>query len=161
MRRAIAMALSLTLSGCATHHAHVARRPDPLHDWASVVAIPRPADVQVTLDGRIGGPLVDVTESTLTLRVVPYMQPRTISRAEITRVAVWGPKKIRWSWLADPLFIGAVGGLVGALVGAVMRNAKVAGTSLWVLAASVTGGYLYVVSDLYNDKTWRVVYVRP
>jgi len=69
MRRAIAFVLSLTLSGCAAHRPHVADGPDRLHDWASVIAIPRGAPVRATLDYDIDGGLDEVTDSTLTIRV--------------------------------------------------------------------------------------------
>ena len=103
MRRAIALVVSLTLSGCAAHRAPVAHGADPLHDWASVIAIPRPAPVRITLDYDIDGRLDDVTDSTLTFLVPPDMHARTISRARVVRVAVLTPKKMRWRWLGKPL----------------------------------------------------------
>jgi hypothetical protein len=164
MRRAIALVLSLTLSGCAAHRAPVARGADPLHDWASVIAIPRPAAVRVTLDYDIGGRLDDVRDSTLTILVPPGMATLRISRADVVRVAVLTPKKGRWRWLGKPIFVGILGGilggLVGAIVGAVMRDAKVAGISLAVFATSAIGGFFFVVNTL-DDHEWRTVYVRP
>ena len=158
MRRAIALVLSLTLSGCAAHRAPVAHGTDPLHDWASVAAIPRGTPVRATLDYNIQGGLDDVTDSTLTIRVAPDRHPRTISRGLVVRVAVLAPKKIRWDRLAGPLAVGVVGGLVGALVGAVMRDAKVAATSFGVFTVSLIGAY-HVYS--WAGHEWRVVYVRP
>ena len=93
MRRAIALVLSLTLSGCAAHRAQVADRPDRLNDWASVVAIPRGAPVRVTLDYDIDGRLDEVTDSTLTIRVPPDMHRLTRSRARVVRVAVLDSKR--------------------------------------------------------------------
>lgn len=164
MRRAIALVLSLTLSGCAAHRAPVARGADPLHDWASVIALPRPAPVRITLDYDIDGRLDDVTESTLTILVPPGMPQMTISRADVVRVAILTPKKGRWRWLGKPIFIGIVvgvlGGLAGAIVGAIMRDAKVAGISLAVFATSAIGGFLWVVNN-WADHEWRTVYERP
>ena len=162
MRRAIALVLSLTLSGCAAHRAPVAHGVDPLHDWASVVALTRGAAVRVTLDYDIDGRLDDVTDSTLTILVPPGMPQMTISRADVVRVAVLTPKKGRWRWLGKPLAVGLVGGLVGgfvgAIVGAVMRDGKVAGTSLAVFAASAVGFYFLLSRWVENE--WRIVYVR-
>ena len=160
MPRAIALVLSLTLSGCAAHRGQVAQGPDALHDWASVVAIPRGAPVRVTRDYDIDGRLDDVTDSTLTIGVPPDMHRLTISRARVVRVAVLSPKKMRWRWLGKPLAVGVVGGLVGGLVGAAMRDAKVAGISLGVFAASSIGCFYHFVHH-YFDHEWRVVYVRP
>ena len=164
MRRAIALVLSLTLSGCAAHRAPVGHRADPLHDWASVIAIPRPAAVRVTLDYDIDGRLDDVTDSTLTILVPPGMPTLTISRVNVARVAVLTPKKGRWRWLGKPIFVGILGGilggLVGAIVGAVMRDAKVAAISLGVFAASLIGGFYHFLFH-YVDHEWRVVYVCP
>ena len=160
MRRAIALVLLLTLSGCAAHHAHVVRGPDPLHDWASVVAIPRGAPVRVTLDYDIDGPLDSVTDSTLTIRVPADMHRLTTTRARVVRLAVLAPKKMPWRWLGKPLAVGVVGGLVGGIVGAVMRDAKVAGISLGVFAASSIACFYHFVYH-YFDHEWRVVYVRP
>jgi hypothetical protein len=164
MRSAIALVVSLTLNGCATHRGPVAHGADPLHDWASVIAIPRPAAVRVTLDYDIDGRLDDVTDSTLTILVPPGMPALTISRATVARVAVLTPKKGRWRWIGKPIFVGivvgVVGGLVGGLVGAVMRDAKVAGISLAVFATSAIGGFLFVVNN-WADHEWRVVYERP
>ena len=164
MRRAIALVLSLTLSGCAAHRTPFAHRADPLHDWASVIAIPRPAAVRVTLDHDIDGRLDDVTDSTLTILVPPGMPTLTISRVNVARVAVLTPKKGRWRWLGKPIFVGilggTLGGLVGAIVGAVMRDAKVAGISLAVFATSAIGGFLFLVNT-WADHEWRVVYERP
>jgi uncharacterized membrane protein YeaQ/YmgE (transglycosylase-associated protein family) len=160
MRRAIALVLSLRLSSCAAHRAHVAHGAHPLHDWASVVAIPRGTPVRATLDYDIDGRLDDVTDSTLTIRVPPDMHPLTISRSRVVRVAVLTPKKQRWGWLAKPLAVGIVGGLVGGLVGAVMRDAKVAARSLGVFAASSIGGFYHFLYH-YVDHEWRVVYLRP
>jgi hypothetical protein len=164
MRGAIALILSLTLSGCAAHRAPVAHGADPLRDWASVIAIPRPAAVRVTLDYDIGGRLHDVTGSTLTILVPPGMAHMTIRRGTVARVAVLTPKKGRWRWLGKPIFVaiivGVVGGLAGGLVGAVMRDAKVAGISLAVFATSAVGGFLFLVNT-WADHEWRVVYVRP
>ena len=159
MRRAIALVLSLTLSGCAAHRAQVAYGPDRLHDWASVVALPRGAPVRVTQDYDIDGRLDDVTDSTLTILVPPDMPQLRISRARVVRVAVLSPKKMRWRWLGMPLAVGVVGGLVGGLVGAAMRDAKVAGISLGVFIASSIGWFYYVVYQHF-DHAWRVVYVR-
>ena len=158
--RAIALVLSLTLSGCAAHRAQVAHGPEPLHDWASVVALPRGVPVRVTLDYDINGRLDDVTDSTLMIGVPPGMPWLTISRARVVRVAVLSPKKMRWRWLGKPLAVGFVGGLVGGLVGAVMRDGKVAGISLVVFAASSIGCFFHFVHH-YFDHEWRVVYVRP
>ncbi len=164
MRRATALLLSLTVSGCATHRVHVAQGVDPLYDWASVVAIPRPAPVRVTPDYDIDGRLDDVTDSTLTILMPADMRPLTISRARVVRVAVLTPKKGRWRWLGKPIFVGIVvgviGGLAGGLVGAVMRDAKVAGISLAVFATSAIGGFLFVVNT-WADHEWRTVYVHP
>ena len=41
-----------------------------------------------------------------------------------------------------------------------MRDAKVAGISLAVFAASSLGWFYYLVYD-HNDHEWRVVYARP
>lgn len=160
MRGAIALVLSLTLTGCAAHRAPVVHAADPFHDWASVIAIPRPAAVRVTLDYDIKGRLDDVTDSTLTILVGPDMHPLTIGRARVVRVAVLTPKKMPWRWLAKPLAIGIVGGLTGGLVGAVMRDAKVAGISLIVFTASSIGGFLHFMHH-WVDHEWRAVYVRP
>lgn len=160
MRRAIALVLSLTLSGCAAHRAHTAHAGDALDDWASVIAIPRKAPARVTRDYDLDGRLDDVTDSTLTILVPPDMHPLTISRARVVRVAVLTPKKMRWGWLRKPLAVGMVGGLVGGLVGAIMRDAKVAAKSLGVFTASSIGG-LYHFLYHYADHEWRVVYVRP
>lgn len=164
MRRAIAVVLSLTLSGCAAHRAPVLNGADPLHDWASVVALPRGAPVRVTLDYDIDGGLDEVTDATLTFLVPPKMHPLTMSRARVVRVAVLTPKKGRWRWLGKPIFVGIVvgvlGGLAGGVVGAVMRDAKVAGISLAVFATSAIGGFLFVVNN-WADHEWRTVYVRP
>lgn len=154
------LVLSLTLSGCAAHRAPVAHGADPLHDWASVIGIPRPAPVRITLDYDIDGRLDEVTDSTLTILVPPGMPSLTISRARVVRVAVLTPKKMRWRWLGKPLAVGIVGGLVGAIVGAVMRDAKVAGSSLAVFTASAIGGFLHI-SHHVADHEWRTVYVRP
>ena len=161
MRRAIAVVLSLTLSGCAAHHAQVAHRPDPLHDWASVVAIPRGTTVRVTLIYFIDGRLDDATDSTLTIAVPPDMHRQTINGVRVVRVAVLVPTKMRWRWrLLDPaLAVGIIGGLVGGLVGAVMRDAKVAVISLVVFTAGLIVGFNYF-SDVYYALEWRVVYVR-
>jgi hypothetical protein len=160
MRRAIALVLSLTLSGCAAQRAHTAHAADPLDDWASVIAIPRKAPVRATLDYDIEGRLDDVTDATLTILVPPDMRPLTISRARVVRVAVLTPKKMRWGWLRKPLAVGVVGGLVGGLVGAVMRDAKVAAKSLGVFTASLIGGFYHYLYH-YPGHEWRVVYVRP
>ena len=159
MRRAIAVVLSLTLNGCAAHRAPVAHGADPLHDWASVAAIPRGAPVRVTVDYDIDGSLDEVTNSMLTILVPADMHPLTTVRARVVRVAVLTPKKMRWAWLAWPLAGGIVGGLVGGLVGAVMRDGKVAVRSLWVFAASSIGWFWHFVHH-YFDHEWRVVYVR-
>ena len=163
MRRAIAFVLSLTLSGCAAHRPHVADGPDRLHDWASVVAIPRGAPVRVTLAYDVDGGLDDVTDSTLTIRVPPGVHRLTMSRAQVVRVAVLvpKPKRMRWGWLLQSLAVtvGVVGGLVGALVGAAMRDAKVAAISLKVFIVSLTGKFIHFVHHYY-DHEWRVVYVR-
>jgi len=148
------------VSGCAAHRTHVADRPDRLLDWASVVAIPRAAPVRVTLNYDIDGGLEDVTDSTLTIRVPPDMHSRTISRALVVRVAVLVPKKMRWGWLGKPLAVGSLGGLVGVLVGAVMRDGKVAAISFGIFAASSIG-FFYHFTHHYFDHQWRVVYVRP
>jgi hypothetical protein len=160
MRRAIALVLSLTLSGCTAHRARVTHTPDRLNDWASVVALPRGAPVRATLDYDINGRLEAGTDSTLTIRVPPDMHPRTISRARVVRVAVLAPKKMRWRWLGKPLAAGVLGGLAGGLVGAVMRDARVAAISLGVFSASSIGWYYHFVHHR-ADHEWRVVYVRP
>lgn len=160
MRTAIALLLPLTLSGCAAHRAPVANAADPLHDWAAVVALPREAPVRATLNYDIDGRLDAVTDSQLTILVPPDMNPLTISRARVVRVAVLTPKKMRWRWLGRPLAVGVVGGLVGGLVGAVMRDAKVAVTSLGVFTASLIG-WFYHFSHHWFDHEWRIVYVRP
>ena len=164
MRRAIALVLSLTLSGCAAQRAHTAHAADPLDDWASVIAIPRKAPVRATLAYDIEGRLDDVTDSTLTILVPPGMPTLTISRVNVARVAVLTPKRGRWRWLGKPIFVGilggTLGGLVGAIVGAVMRDAKVAGISLAVFATSAIGGFLFLVNT-WADHEWRVVYERP
>jgi hypothetical protein len=102
----MALVLSLTLSGCAAHRGHVAQGADPLHDWASVVAIPRGAPVRATLDYDIDGRLDDVTDSTLTIRVPADMHPLTIGRARVVRVAVLAPKKTHVD--AAPFAVGPV-----------------------------------------------------
>ena len=162
-RRAIALVLSLTLSGCAAHRRPVAHRVDPLHDWASVVALPHGAPVRVTLDYDIDGRLDDVTDSTLTILVPPGMPQMTISRADVVRVAMLTPKKGRWHWLGKPLFVGlvvgVVGGLAGGVVGAFKKDGKVAGISLAVFTVSAIGWYLLMSHWVENE--WRVVYVRP
>jgi len=160
MRRAIAFVLSLTLSGCAAHRPHVADGPDRLHDWASVVAIPRGAPVRVTLAYDVDGGLDDVTDSTLTIRVPPGVHRLTMSRAQVVRVAVLVPKKTHWGWLAKPLAVGIVGGLVGILVVAAMRDSKVAFISLGVFAASSIGGFYHFMYH-WVDHEWRPVYLRP
>jgi hypothetical protein len=160
MRRASVLVLSLALSGCAAHRAHVADGPDRLHDWGSVVAIPRGAPVRATLDYDIDGRLDDVTDSMLTIRVPPGMYPLTMRRARVVRVAVLVPKKTHWGWLGKPLAVGILGGLVGALVGAAMRDARVAFISLGVFAASSIGFFYHFVYH-WADHEWRVVYVRP
>ncbi len=160
MRRVIALVLSLTLSGCAAHRAPVAHGPDPLHDWASVVALPRGAPVRVTRDYDIDGRLHEVTDSTLTIGLpLPDMQRLKMSRARVVRVAVLSPKRMPWRWLAAPLAVGIVGGLVGGLVGAVMRDGEVAAISLGVFAASSIGGFYHLVHH-HADHEWRVVYMR-
>ncbi len=164
MRRAIALVLSLTLSGCAAHRGPVAPGADRQHDWASVVAIPRGAPVRATVNYDIHGRLDDVTDSTLTIRVAPDSHRRTISRSLVVRVAVLTPKpkKARWGWLIESLAVtvGVVGGLVGAIVGAVMTDAKVAAISLGIFTASLIFGFNYVEYH-WQDHEWRVVYVRP
>jgi hypothetical protein len=160
MRRAIALVLSLTLSGCAAHRVHIAPGADPVHDWASVVAIPPGAAVRVTLDYDIDGRLDDVTDWRLMIRVPPDMHPMKISRAGVVRVSVLTPKKQRWRWLAVPLAGGVVGGLVGGLAGAVMRDGDVAAISLGVFTASSIG-FFYHYALHHADHEWRVVYVRP
>jgi hypothetical protein len=157
MRGAIALVLSLTLSGCAAHRAPIA---DPLHNWASVIAIPRGAFVRVTLGYDVDGRLDDVTDSTLTLGRPAGVPPLTINGAWVVRVEVLAPKKIRWDWLACPLEAGFVGGFVGTVVGAIMRDAKVVARSLGVFTASLIGGLSYISSGAYRDHEWRVVYVR-
>jgi len=160
MRRAIVMVLSLTVSGCAAHRADIADRPDRLNNWASVVALPRGTPVRATLNYDFDGRLDDVTDSTLTMRVPPDMHRRTISRGLVVRVAVLVPKKMRWHWLGKPVCIGIVSGLVGALVGAAMRDGEVAGVSLWVFAASSIGGFYHFLHHQVGHE-WRVVYARP
>jgi hypothetical protein len=160
MRRAIAVVLSLTLSGCAVHRAPVAHGADPLHDWASVIAIPRPAAVRVTVNYDINGRLDDVTDSTLTILVPPGMPQMRISRDDVVRVTVLTPKKMRWRWLGWPLVVGILGGLAGVLVGAVMRDGEVAGTSFAVFTVSSIGAFLHIVHHV-ADHEWRTVYVRP
>jgi hypothetical protein len=160
MRRAIALVLSLTLSGCAAHRVPVAHGADPLHDWASVIVIPRPAAVRITLDYDIDGRLEDVTDATLTILVPPGMPQMTIRRADVVRVAVLTPKKMRWRWLGKPLVVGILGGLGGALVGAAMRDGKVARISLAVFTVSAIGAILHIVHHV-ADHEWRPVYVRP
>jgi hypothetical protein len=160
MRALLPVAIAVTLSGCAAHRAQVAHRPDPLHDWASVVAIPRGTHVRVTLAYDIEGRLDDVTDSTLTLGRPAGMPPLTISGVWVVRVAVSVPKKMRWKWLANLVAVGVVGGLVGGLVGAVMRDAKVAAISFGVFTAGLIVGFNYF-SDAYYAHEWRVVYVRP
>ena len=159
MRRAIALVLSLTLSGCAAHRAPVAQGADPLHDWASVVALPHKAAVRVTLDYDIDGRLDDVTGSTLTILVPPGMPQWRISRDHVVRVAVLTPKRMPWRWLAKPLVVGLVGGLVGAIVGAVMRDGEVAGRSLAVFGLSAIGAYFHILHHV-ADHEWRTVYER-
>jgi hypothetical protein len=159
MRRAIAVLVLLTMSGCAAHRPQVAHGPDSPHDWEAVAAIPRGAPVRITVDYDIDGPLYEVTDSTLTIRVPPDMYPVWVGRDRVVRVAVLAPKKTRWGWLGKPLAVGAVGGLVGALVGAAMRDAKVAGISLGVFTASGVG-WFYHFSSHYADHEWRVVYLR-
>lgn len=162
-RSAIALVLSLTLCGCAAHRPPVAHRVDPLHDWASVIAIRREAAVRITLDYDIDGRLDDVTDSTLTILVPPGMAQMTISRADVVRIAILTPKKGRWRWLGKPLAVGIVGGVVGGLaggvVGAVKRDGKVAGISLAVFTVSAIGWYFLMSHWVENE--WRVVYVRP
>ena len=160
-RSAIALVLSLTLSGCAAHRPPVAHAVDPLHDWASVVALPRGAAVRVTLDYDIDGRLDDVTDSTLTILVPPGMPQMTISRADVVRIAILTPKKGRWLGkpLAVGIVVGVVGGLAGGVVGAVKRDGKVAGISLAVFTVSAIGWYFLMSHWVENE--WRVVYVRP
>ena len=159
MRRAIAVVLSLTLSGCAAHRTQVKPAADPLGDWASVVAIPRGTPTRVTLNYDIDGSFDDVTDATLTIRVAPNRHRLTFTRAGVVRVAVLSPKKMPWAWLGKPLAVGFLGGLVGALVGAVMRDAKVAGISLGVFAGSGIGFYYHLATH-HADHEWRVVYMR-
>lgn len=159
MRSVVTLVLLLTLTGCAAHRAPVAPGPDPLHDWASVAAIPRGTPVRVTVTYDMDGGLDEVTDSTLTIRVAPDRHGRTISRGLVVRVAVSARKKMRWGWLGKPLAVGALGGLVGALVGAVMTDAKVAGISLAVFGASSIGWFYHFMYH-YADHEWRVVYVR-
>ena len=45
------------------------------------------------------------------------------------------------------------------LVGAVMRDAKVAAISLGVFTVSLIGGFYHLLYH-YADHEWRVVYVR-
>lgn len=160
MQRAMASVLSLVLNGCALHGAHVTSAPDSLHDWASVAAIPREAPIRVTVHYEIDGRLEDVTDSTLMIRVPPDKHLMKISRGLVIRVAELVPKKMRWGWLGKPLAVWALAGLVGALAGAVMTNATVAGISLAVFAGSSIGWFYHFVSH-YADHEWRVVYVRP
>jgi hypothetical protein len=157
----IVLVLSLTLGGCAAHRAPaVAPGVNPLHDWASVAALPRGAPVRVTLAYDIGGSLEEVTDSTLTILVPPGMAPLRTSRADVVRVAVLTPKKMRWRWLGTPLVVGVLGGLAGMLVGAVMWDGEVAGTSFAVFTVSSIGAFLHIVHHL-ADHEWRPVYVRP
>jgi len=160
MRRAIVLVLPLTLSGCAAQRGHVAHGADSLHDWASVVTLPRGTPVRATFDYEIDGRLDEVTDSMLTIRVPPDMHRMRIDRARMARVAVLTQKKMPWRWLAKPLTVGVVGGLMGALAGAVLRNAEVAATSLEVFVASSIG-WFYHFSHHYFDHEWRIVYVRP
>lgn len=162
MRAWILLALAAALSGCATHRAHVAQGPDPLHDWASVLAIPFETSVAATVEssGVRYGYTNGVTDTTLTIRT--DTGPRTIDRARIVRVEVRERTRTRWGWLDKPLAVGVVGGLVGTLVGAAMKNAKAAGISLGVFAASTIGGFFHLLSHLDDSGYgWRVVYVRP
>src|SRR4029078_644992 len=94
---------------------HVADGPDRLHDWASVVAIPRGAPLRVTLAYDVHGGLDAVPNSTLTIRLPPDVHRLTMSRAQVVRVAVLVPKKTHWGWLARPPAGGIVRGLVGTL----------------------------------------------
>jgi hypothetical protein len=160
MRGGIAVVLSLTLGGCAAHRPHVADRPDRPSDWASVAAIPHRAPVRATLRYDIDGNLDEVTDSTLSIRVPPDGRRLTMSRDQVVRVAILVPKKMRWAWLHTPLAVGAVTGLGGALVGAVMRDGKVAAISLGIFAACSTGFFYHYVHHRF-DHEWRVVYVRP
>jgi hypothetical protein len=159
MPRAIALVLSLTLSGCAVHRAPVTRGPDPLHDWASVAALPRGTPVRATVNYEIGGSLDEVTDTALTIIVRPDMRRVTISRALVGRVAVLAPKKMPWRWLAKPLAAGICGGLVGVIVGGVRRDGTVARRSFAVFALSAIAGYLHFLHHV-ADHEWRPVYVR-
>jgi hypothetical protein len=164
MRAWIPLALAAALSGCAAHRTQVAHKPDPLYDWASVLAIPPGTSVRAELayNSVRQGDLDDVTDSTLTIRMTSTMNPGwlTIDRARVVRVEARRPKKTRWGWLEKPLAVGMVGGLAGTVVGAVMRDAKVTGMSLGILAGCAVGGFVHLLYH-WDNYEFRVVYVRP
>lgn len=160
MKRLASALTLIAVSGCAAHRAPVADGHDPLRDWTSVHAIPIGTPVRLTLGYDIDGRLENVTDSTLTIRALGGTRRLTTDRTLVVRVAVLSQKKMPWRWLAWPLGLLSLGGLVGALAGAVMTDAEVAGVSLAVFCAGAFGFYKHYAYHRF-DHEWRVVYVRP
>jgi hypothetical protein len=125
-----------------------------------VAAIPRGTPVRATWLYGVEGRLEDVTSSTLTILRLYDGRRVTMDRSLLVSLAVLQRKKMRWGWLGRPLAVGAVGGLLGTLVGVAMRDAGVAGVSLALFAASGIGWFYHFMYH-YADQEWHVVYVRP
>ena len=160
MRALLPLALAAALSGCATHRAHVAPSPDPMHDWAAVRGIEANTYVFAVLDdSRFGyGPLARATDTTLTIRGLP-----AIPRATVVRVETMRPFTRDEALAGFPIGAGTVGGFAGLLTGIALKNNKVKGWSAAVLGASVIAGFVHLARHRpprYADEGTRVVYVR-
>ena len=166
MRHAIGLVLAMTLSGCAARHVPAAAPVKPTSsDWSAVRALPRGAYVLVALDGDSGdarqGVLVDVTDTTLTIR--DLYGAVAIPRIQVSRVAnrVQTGTRRASKWLGVPITAAVLGGLAAVVAGAVDKNASLKHAG-WVslaagMAVGVAAGPLDYPRATFTDY---VVYVR-
>src|SRR5262249_271447 len=145
MRKAIALVLALAVSGCVPPP-HVSKPRVPTGtgstDWSVVMALPaKGAFLFVTLDdGRtLPGILWCASDSALT--VFGERGEESIARAEIVRIAkrvqIGTKHSSAYRYVGVPATIAALGGLAGAVIGAINKNGTLKHVSWWVFAVSL------------------------
>jgi hypothetical protein len=164
MRALLPVAIAVTMSGCATHHARVQSQPDrPVSsDWAAVRALRAETYLLVALDGdRFGfGFLEDVTDTTVRIR--GYPSTLTIPRTEVVRVEADLPIKRRHPRYGTLIASGFLGGLAGMVTGAIKKNERIGDWSAAVVSTSLIAGSAYYADHPpWQTQERRPVYVRP